>query len=85
LNAEQNTKLRALRIARDASTDLKSTATIMAKIASLEAKVSQVVINDKEEATENGQDAGNSNRGHNGLKKPKRGNKSGRDGAEFEM
>ena len=86
MNVEQKNKLRALRIARDASTDPKATASIMAKIASLEAKVSQVVINDKggaiAGATENDQDAGNSNRGHDALKKPKRaGNKSGRDSA----
>ena len=87
LNVEQKTKLRELRIARDASTDPKSTATIMAKIASLEARVSKVAIIDKADAApdENEQDAGNSNRSHNALKKPKRANKSGRDGTEVDV
>ena len=52
----------------------------MAKIACLEAKVSQATINDTEEETENEQDAaGNSNRGHKALKKPKRGKRAARD------
>ena len=66
-------KLRALRIARDAATNTKSTAKLMAQIACLETKVSQTTINNTEERTENEPDAGNSNRGHKALKKPKGG------------
>ena len=49
----------------------------MAKIACLEAKVSQATINDMEEGTENEQDASNSYRGHKALEKAKRGKQAG--------
>ena len=57
------------------------------KKVSLEARVSKVAIIDKADTApdENEQDAGNSNRSHNALKKPKRANKSGRDGAEVDV
>ena len=76
LNSDQKSKLRSLRIARDAAPDTKSAAAIMAQIACLEAKVSQATLTDsvpEVETAENEQDAGNSNRGHKALKKPKRG------------
>ena len=73
LNSEQKTKLRSLRIAWDTSTDTKSTAQLLAQIASLEAKVSQTIITNAEERTENEQNAGNSNQRHKALRKPKRG------------
>jgi hypothetical protein len=77
LNSEQKTKLKALRIARDDKQDTRSTAQLLTKLAALEKKVSQAVtFAEDEEGDENNQDAGNTagnpNRSHSALKKPKR-------------
>ena len=72
LTSDQKSQLRSLRIARDGAADTKSAASLKAQIACLEAKISQTSLaeNDNEE---NDQDAGNTNRSHKALKKPKRG------------
>jgi hypothetical protein len=74
LTSDQKSKLRTLRLARDnpENKDTRSMAQLLTKIASLEmqAETKQDGGDDKDE---NDQAAGNPNRNHGALKKPKRG------------
>jgi hypothetical protein len=71
LNSEQKSKLKSLRLAREDKQDTQSTAQLLTKISALEKRVSQAETK-QEEGDENNQDAGNANRNHKALKKPKR-------------
>ena len=76
LTSEHKSQLRSLRLAREDKQDTRSAAQLLTKIAALEKKVSQVTFAEDEGGDENDQDAGNtagnSNRSHSALRKPKR-------------
>jgi hypothetical protein len=77
LSSEQKSQLRSLRLAREDKQDTRSAAQLLTKMAALEKKVSQAVTFAEDEGgDENDQDAGNTagnpNRSHSALKKPKR-------------
>jgi hypothetical protein len=71
LNSDQKSKLRSLRLARDGKDDTRQASQLLTKIADLERRVSQAEITDG--GDENDEEAGNANRNHKALKKPRRG------------
>jgi hypothetical protein len=71
LNSEQKSKLKSLRLAREDKQDTRSTAQLLTKTSALEKRVSWDETG-QEEGDENNQDAGDANRNHKALKKPKR-------------
>ena len=75
LSDGQKTKLKALRTARggsDTKKDTRQAAQLLTRLSKLEAMIAQAST-EADEDQEDDQDAGNTNRNHKALKRPKRG------------